>query len=384
MADLSKLVQRQSAPARGDLRSTVNRPLMPDHAKTIESYLVTNAETGYILPSITLTVATDLSVYTVRSPSPLRSAWVVLRSDTQFLVTDGQHRLVALTGSTEPKSRVAGALSIRPELSGDGVAIHLVFEKDYDRIHQDFADAARTKQIPPSMLAAYNMREPFNKVLLQVVAEAELLRDRIDMSSKTLGKRSQKLFLLNQVRGFLKELIMGDYAAAEEAVAKVASEQLAMPQQQAAATKRAVELIQTLSTEMSPWRQILELPDGGPEANKIPGYREEYLNMTATGLNIIGRIGHVVFNNAATDLQLRSEYFARLANLDWRKAAPFWSGTVISEGSTKVITNRLPLDSAFHRVRKEVKISSDWLSPGMRRRAETLETNASNLIEASA
>ena len=373
MADLKALVRRDSARARGDLRSGANRPLIQDHAKTIESYILTNFDTGYILPSVTLTVDSDLSVYTLRSPSPLRTAWVVVRSDTKFLVTDGQHRLVALTGSSELGARVAGALNQRSDLARDGVAVHLVFEKDHDRIHQDFADAARTKQIPASMLAAYNMREPFNKVLSQIVDGSDLLRGRIDSSSKTLGKRSQKLFLLNQVRGFLKELILGDYGATEETVGRVADEQLATEEDRHATTKRAVEVIAALSTRMKPWGEIVGLQGGGPEANKIPGFREEYLNMTATGLNIIDRVGHVVFNNAAADPQMRSDYFGRLADLDWKRSSPFWSGTVIAEGTTKIVTNRAPLDHAFHRVRKEIRIPSDWLTPGMRRRADALD-----------
>ncbi len=375
MLDLSRLVRRQSTPVGGDVRRNVNRPLMADHAKTIENYILNNYDTGYVLPSVTLTIDSDLAVYTVRSPARLRSAWLVLQSNTQFLVTDGQHRLVALTGSAEPKSRVTGALAQRSDLEGDGVAVHLIFEKEIQRIHQDFADAARTKQIPPSMLAAYNMREPFNRVLTEIVNASDLFRDRIDMSSKTLGKKSQKLFLLNQVRAFLKELIMGDYGATEEAVARVAAEQLTTREDQDAAIKRAVELVATLSASMDPWKKILELPGGGPEANKIAGFREEYLNMTATGLNIIGRVGHVVFTNAAADPARRSDYFSRLSALDWKKSSPFWSGTVIAEGTTKVVTNRAPLDHAFHRVRKEIRIPSDWLTPSMRRRGEALDAS---------
>lgn len=374
MSDLSRLVRRQSAPASGDIRTNVNRPLIPEHAKTIEGYILNNFESGYILPSVTLTVDSDLSIYTVKSPSPLRSAWVVLRSDTQFLVTDGQHRLVALTGSTESKGRFPGALAQRSELASDGVAVHLVFEKNTERIHQDFADAARTKQIPPSMLAAYNMREPFNRVLTQIVAGSELFRGRIDMASKTLGKKSQKLFLLNQVRGFLKELIMADYGATEEAVARVAIEQLATREQQDAAIKRAVEMVAALAPAMDPWSRILQMPDTGPEANKIATLREEFLNMTATGLNIIGRVGYVIYTNAGSDRRGRDEFFSRLAALDWRKSSPFWSGTVIAAGTTKVVTSRAPLDHAFHRVRKEINIPSDWLTAGMKKRAEAFDS----------
>ena len=108
MNDLRNHVRRNSASARGDLLETINRPLIPDHAKTIEEYVVKNADEGYILPSITLTVSTDLSVYTMRSPSPVRAAWLVLTSDTRFLVTDGQHRLVALTGNLDQVPRHRG------------------------------------------------------------------------------------------------------------------------------------------------------------------------------------------------------------------------------------------------------------------------------------
>lgn len=248
-----------------------------------------------------------------------------------------------------------------------------MFEDDVGRIHQDFADAARTKQIPASMLAAYNMREPFNKVLSQVADGSALLRERVDMSSKTLGKRSQKLFLLNQVRGFLKELIMADYAATEDAVARVASEQLKTDDLRDDAVKRAVELIQTLSAQMKPWTEIIDLRPDGPEANKIPAYREEYLNVTATGLNIIGRVGHVVFTHATADPQRRRDYLDRLAKLDWKRSSPFWAGNVIAEGTTKLLTQRGPVDRAFHKVRKEIGIPSDWLPARMRKKYAAID-----------
>ncbi len=63
-ADVEGLVRRRSAPRDSDPRSSTNRPLMADHARTIENYLVDNAD-GYIMPSLTLTVDSDLSVYTV-------------------------------------------------------------------------------------------------------------------------------------------------------------------------------------------------------------------------------------------------------------------------------------------------------------------------------
>ena len=359
LADVADFVHRQTAPRDSDPRASINRPLMPDHARTIERYLVDNGD-SYILPSLTLSVKSDLSVYTMKSPSPLRTAWVVMRSDTQFTVTDGQHRLVALTGSTETKSKLEGALRRRPELGGDGVAVHLVFEKDQDRIHQDFADAARTKQIPPSMLAAYNQREPFNRVLAQIARDCPLLAGRVDMMSKTLSKKSQKLFLLNQVRGFLKELILGDYAATEEAVARAAREQLATTEHQQAWIDLALRLLNTLSEHMTPWNEVVTLESGTPAANRIPPLREKYLNMTATGLNIIGRVGHLVFTNVPADAGKQAIYFEKLAKLDWRKSNPDWEGTVILPGTTRLATARSAVNLANRKVRDSLDLPPDW------------------------
>ena len=356
-ADVEGLVRRRSAPRDSDPRLSTNRPLMADHARTIENYLVDNAD-GYIMPSLTLTVDSDLSVYTVKSPSPVKSAWVVLRNDTKFWVTDGQHRLAALTGASELRGNLIGAINRRPDLLGDGVAVHLVFERDVDRIHQDFADAAQTKQIPPSMLAAYNQRAPFNRVLARIVRDCPLLEDRVDAMSKTLGKKSQKLFLLNQVRGFLKELTLGDYAATEETVARAAGEQLATPKQEGEAAVRAVWLLDLLSEKMKPWTEVVELTVGTPASNKVAILREKYLNMTATGLVIIGRIGYLVFTNVPGDTAQQAHYFEELAKLDWEKNK--WEGTVILEGSTRILTARSAVNLAVKKARQGIGIPRDW------------------------
>jgi len=359
-ADVQSLVHRASAPRDSDPRGHMNRPLMPDHARNIENYLVDNPQ-SYILPALTLTVAGDLAVYAAKSPSPLRAAWVVLRPDTRFWVTDGQHRLVALTGSPDFKTKLVGALQRRPDLGSDAVAVHLVFEQNLDRIHQDFADAAQTKQIPASMLAAYNQREPFNRVLAQIVRDCPLFADRVDMVSKTLSKKSQRIFLLNQVRGFLKELILGDYAAAEDTVARVTGEQLRTKEQQDEATRRVSKLVNTLADRMTPWNEVVALDPGTPAANKIPPLREKYLNMTATGLNIIGRIGHLVFTNVA-DAGKQAEYVEELAKLNWLKKNPDWRGNVILEadGNLKLNTIRAAVSGAIAKVRDRLGLPADW------------------------
>lgn len=129
---------------------------------------------------------------------------------------------MALKGLSTTKPPLEGVLELAPEMASEGLAVLIVVEDDIERIHQDFADAAQTKQIPASLLAAYNMRVPVNRVLTKIVDGSPLLKGRVDETSKTLPKFSQSLFLLNQLRGLVKELLFGDYALAEDALRRSA------------------------------------------------------------------------------------------------------------------------------------------------------------------
>ena len=79
-------------------------------------------------------------------------------------------------------------------------------------------------------------------------------------------------------------------------------------------------------------------------ANTIPDYRQNYLNLTATGLNIIGRIAFQINKNG--DEAYRLQKYADLAtNIDWRRSAPIWKGNVIT-ATGKLVSSRAPLKGA--------------------------------------
>jgi hypothetical protein len=89
----------------------------------------------------------------------------------------------------------------------------------------------------------------------------------------------------------------------------------------------------------------------GPE---IPVKREEgWVCLTATGLNLIGRVGHELFMNHGTGWR---EYADKLADLDWRKTADIWQGNIIQ--GTKVMTQQGLLHKAFDAIRGEIGLST--------------------------
>ena len=212
------------------------------------------------------------------------------------------------------------------------------------------------------------MREPVNRVLSGIVKGSALLRDRVDETSKTLPKQSQSLFLLNQVRGFVKELLLGDYAIADDALARNTAKRLATRDQQDRFIKQALELLDVLTEVMNPWNEIVDLPLHSDAANRIPTRRAAFLNLSATGLVLIGHIGYEINMLGLPEPQRFEKYRELGTRIDWRRTAPIWTNTVLipdlkRPGVMKVLTNRGPVKAAILEIEKALGLSVATVGP---------------------
>lgn len=346
---IARAVRVDPAKKGEDPRTATNRPLMADHVHGIQAYLRSTQGKRYILPAITLNLREEPTLHVLKSNSIIKNGHLVVSDEAKFWVADGQHRVAAIAGHNAGKRPTAGILDDIPEMGRDGIGVIIVVENDIKQIHQDFADAAQTKQIPPSLLAAYNRRDPVNRVLDSIVMESELFKGRVDETSKTLPKMSQKLFLLNQVRGMLKELIAKDYAMTDEQLARHAGERLATEEAQVEFIERTNQLLTELTKCMEPWNKIAQ----GVPGNQIPDLRQNYLNLSASGLVIIGRVAYDIDKNQ--DEASRLALYRDLATkIDWRRDAEIWEGSVILKegGKTKLMTQRGAINKAAQRVRE--------------------------------
>jgi DGQHR domain-containing protein len=339
----------------GSPRTDINRPIMLDHAKRIQEYLEENPD-NYILPPVTLNVKQMPQVHVAKTNSAVRSGYLVVNDDTTFYVTDGQHRIAAIAGYSSGKEQIPGLLASDPEKGRDGLAVMIIVEPEINQIHQDFADAAQTKPIPASLLAVYNIREPVNKVLASIVADSKIFKGRLDETSRTLSKKSPAMFLLNQIRQFVKELLMGDYAASDEQLAQRASRYLDTKEKQDAFISNALQLLDVLTENMVPWNMIAGLSSNAMADDKIVDLRVKYLNLTATGLVIIGRIGYEVTNTIPIEQsdRRREIYISLARDIDWQRTADIWKGNVVESG--RVVTNRGPVKSAVEAVRSKLEL----------------------------
>jgi DNA sulfur modification protein DndB len=350
-AFLVRHVVTQSATKGSNPREFTNRPVDTGHVRSIANYLSGNENT-YILPPVTLNVTHVPAVHIPRGNYATTVGFVVIGDETRFSITDGQHRLLAIARRSENLPDESNFMS-------DSISVVIVVEPRMTRIHQDFADAAQTKQIPPSLLAAFNTREPMNRVLTQIVDESAFFQGRIDETSKTLSKNASQTFLLNQVRGMVKELLFQDYALKEESISARSAKDIGTTERQDAFVKRTITMLDILTKHMTPWNAIVELPTAGGPANQVADYRQHYINMTATGLVIIGHVAFEIEKNLDADWR-EARYIDLATEIDWRRDAPIWHGNIITDG--KVSTARGPGRVAAQAVMKQIGISSPEIS----------------------
>jgi DGQHR domain-containing protein len=332
--------------------SATNRPVMPDHVASIADYLVENVGGKYILPPMTLNVQQTISVYEPDYESELKPVYLVIPMTAKLSVTDGGHRTMGIIRALEKLSEEK-----REQFGQDAVSVMITLESNPDQVHQDFADCSKTKALPPSQLAAYDRRNPANGLVLDLIRDCALFKDKIDSTSKTLSKNSNHIFLTNQVRQLVKELLVGDYGLADDVFETKAKEILGSSDTEAyqAVRTRFIDYVNRVTNTIPVLGEIAATPTTGVERNQLKDLRDKgFICLTATGLVILGRIGHELFKKQNASWQ---QIVDRLSEIDWRRDAPVWQGNIVRDG--KMTTQRAWVKVAAEKVRRGVGLDPD-------------------------
>jgi DNA sulfur modification protein DndB len=343
MSKLSTIIRFDSAiKGSSNPEEYTNRPIMADHVRGITEYLI-DRDT-YVLPGLTLNIREPIRVYTYRTPSVVRGAVIVVPGNTIFFVTDGQHRVKA----------IEAALAQKPELANDAVSVTLIVEPDIEQVHQDFADCAQTKTIPPSLLTLYNRQDELSSLTVEISRSVEFFHGRLEKVGKTVSKRSNNFYTLNHVRMCVGALLTGD--SSQNATAMRAHAATLLASDLSYKTWRAdVEwFFNTLANELPEWKMVR---DANLQLGTIPDiqeFRSQFLHFSGTGLAIIGAAGYHILK--VKELDARHALVQTLAKkVDWRRLDsqgapnPFWVGTILTtEGNLG--TSRYAVQAAVENV----------------------------------
>lgn len=322
-----------------------NRPVDSKHVQSIASYLINSIKEDkpYILPPLTLNTTKGLEIYVPKGMSGPVTGYAILPDEQQLFITDGQHRFLAL-------------MKVRDELIGteegnnflnNGIAIMVTLSPDMDQIHQDFADAAKTKQLPPSLVAVYDLRHPGNRAVLKLIEKVSLFQDRVDATSSTLSINSPFIFLANQVRQFVKSSLTNNPSIKDEAFYLQAGH-LNNPKEFDQWVEARIIFLEVLVDLIPEWKEIASLPkpysaEGHLVYNKMKEIRtRQPVSITAAALNAFGLLSFHVISKlgvGAVSKDVLEKTLAPLAEVNWSRTAPFWQGNLVQEGVIKTQTS---------------------------------------------
>lgn len=343
-----------------------NRPLIPEHIRAIAGYLTTQDQ--YILPSITLCIEDSLTVHVPKSSSTVRTGIAVLPQSIMFIVTDGQHRIRG----------IQEAMKVTDKLNRDAIAVTIVNEKEIEKVHQDFVDCAQTKAISSALLTAFNVRDPLAKLVRAIAEEVLVFKDRIEKVGTTVGKSSIKLFTMNQLRAGVAELLTGSSIMGQIVLRERAAERLKDDAMFAYHASQISEFYRKFSIHNEQWTDLyLAAEDPAQDKVDTGDLRTKYLHFTATGLLIIGRVGHYILQKDESE---QDELIEKLAKLDWRREAEMWRNSVVTLDN-KVNTQNTPVSAAVVLVKRAIGLELNSNEVEREKKAEAQNSQAELIVE---
>ena len=320
-----------------------------EHVRSIKSYLLNAIQNQerYIIPPVTLNSTGSVEIMVPEGDYTPTTGYAIFPDEASVHITDGQHRYLAI-------GQVVDELRGTPD--GDsfmrtGVPFMMTIENDLHQTHQDFADAGKTKPLPSSLLAVFDTRQPANRAVMELGEQVKLLQGRIDATSSTLSVNCPFIFLVNQIRQFVKASLTGSPTVSEQAFASSAINTIAIPDAYERWVKSRVAFLNVMTEIIDEWKALAELPQpGGAEAAEVLARTKEIrekksVSITAAFLNALGVVSYEVLKNVTSgDIdqdKLEDQLWVRLEpfrHVDWDRSADMWKDNLVSDGRIRTQT----------------------------------------------
>lgn len=321
-----------------------NRPFNAEHAAAIAKYLTdTTTKDNYILPPITLDAEIPLEFVDCGEgeENQMTVGFLMIPINYHFHVTDGQHRLRA----------IHNALQENPDLERDAIAVNIVQESSLEKVHQDFADCAKVRPIPTSLITTFETRDRIRLFTKDVCDLVPLFEKRAERISNSVGKTSSKLYTINHVKVACEELLIADSTAQDRTKSIRCARELEDTKYNNW-LERIVKFFNLFAQTNPQWKYVLGLDlNNGQATAALKKLKEDYLLFNGTALAVIGRVGHEILKVP----QLFELKTKQLANLNWQRMVdgkddygnktsiinPLWSDNILVGG--KVTGSKHPL-----------------------------------------
>lgn len=339
LLELGKSQSAESKKNKSNAEEKMNRPLMRPHVNEIAKYLI-NTE-NYVLPPFIFNCSTPIKVFAYGTGA-VKFGYAVIPSNVKLYVTDGQHRLEA----------IRKAIVERPSLENDSVTVLVIEEDDIDQIHQDFADCAKTKPIPPALLAAFDVSNFLSQLTRKISKELVIFDRRIDKISRTVGKDPNYMFTMSQLRIGMAEFLFG---SSRKQVIQSRSNQEDVEWN--SLLDDAKVFYRLFAENNQTWQQLLK-PASQTGNLDLYSLRQDRIDFNSVGFQVINRVGHYIFFGDDFTKSAKADLIKALASLDYRRDAPLWENNLViddGKGGKKIIAQIAAINKGFEVAVREVE-----------------------------
>ena len=339
LLELGKLQSAETKKHKSNAEEKINRPLMRPHVNEIAKYLI-NTD-NYVLPPFIFNCSTPIKVFAYGTGA-VKFGYAVIPSNVELYVTDGQHRLKA----------IEKAIIERPSLKNDSVTVLVIEEDDIDQIHQDFADCAKTKPIPPALLAAFDVSNFLSQLTRKVSKELVIFDKRIDKISRTVGKDPNYMFTMSQLRIGMAEFLFG---SSRKQVIESRSNQEDVEWKSLLDDAKA--FYRLFAENNQTWQQLLK-PASQTVNLDLYSLRQQRIDFNSVGFQVINRVGHHIFYGKDLNDLEKSNLIKALASLDYSRDAYLWQNNLViddGKGGKKIIAQIAAINKGFEAAVREVQ-----------------------------
>ena len=253
-----------------------------------------------------------------------------------FVKFDGTEQIMALDGQHRLKS-IELALKEHPDLSRESIAVILVPGKGHRKSQQLFSDLNRyAKQPSKTLNLLFEHREFFARVAKTVADEAATFKDRVNLETNSLGRKSRHHITLAVLYECVVSLLDGQYQDSETNDRKLKE-----------AVDRVVHVYDEVVTPQLPeFERMLK-------GEFIPyDLRCKYIYSHSVGQQAIAKAIRSCQDNLKSkweDAVARS-----FAKIDWRIANPEWEGSALQGGA--IYTRRQNVEHAATFIKMKIGI----------------------------
>jgi DNA sulfur modification protein DndB len=296
---------------------TLNKARVPQMAR----YLTEHAD-SYVFSALTASVDADLQF---EPTSTVNTSLGILRipMSGQFIINDGQHRRAA----------IEVALKTHPKLGDESIAVVFFSDIGLARSQQMFADLNRYAIRPSTSISVlYDHRDQRAELARRLVVEALPFRDLVEMERSTLSLRSRRLFTFSAI-----------YQATNALLAEA-------PDDLEGNLPVAAAFWGEVAKQLPEWGQVGR---GRLAASEV---RQDLIHSHGVVLHALGKVGAALLRDVPNDWHGR---LRGLADIDWSRKNPDWSGRAVVRGRLSKATQNVILTANFIKERLGLELTPE-------------------------